>query len=508
MWSKNAWPMSSSRYILKVSVVSIIVDLERSYLMTIAEPIYVSETVMRTMDPIFRSIDLSHCANGILRQNKVTIRLWAQSLKSQQWRMLSDTEVALVSLHYLGKDIDHCQLGPEQNTILFHFTDGLYTAPASIPFKAEKRHQASHSRDTSSKQRRTSSFDALLRLAKLTDSIEDALATRDTLANDLERMVQSNKSALNQRDQVSEVEDRLKTIDYAKTTVVKQLEKAKRQIHEKKALLQRRRTLMTVDSDSRSKALERMQHGRTDLPHLREEREIRKKAIAAQRRRIAEDLDKIYCIRPLQTGKSLAFKIRELPLPNAEELDSVPVAAVAAALGFAAHVILLLSFYLNITLPYPVNPMGSSSWVSDPISLLNVAQSTTSVLSKALSNPADKVYPLHLNRTARFRFDYGVFLLNKDIQLLLETGYGVRVLDIRHTLPNLKYLLYVATAGEGDLPSRKAGGVRGLMKDARDPMSRASSVSSLTIWSGGNLAKQDSKDSNTAAQSLRNLVKG
>ena len=40
---------------------------------------------------------------------------------------------------------------------------------------------------------------------------------------------------------------------------------------------------------------------------------------------------------------------------------------------------------------------------------------------------------------------------------------GLRVLDIRHTLPNLKYLLYVLTAGTGDMPARKAGGVRGLV---------------------------------------------
>ena len=44
---------------------------------------------------------------------------------------------------------------------------------------------------------------------------------------------------------------------------------------------------------------------------------------------------------------------------------------------------------------------------------------------------------------------------------------GLRVLDIRHTLPNLKYLLYVLTAGSGELPVRKAGGVRGLLDGGR-----------------------------------------
>ena len=34
------------------------------------------------------------------------------------------------------------------------------------------------------------------------------------------------------------------------------------------------------------------------------------------------------------------------------------------------------------------------------------------------------------------------------------------MVDQRHTLPNLKYLLTVLTAGKGDLPVRKKGGAR------------------------------------------------
>lgn len=36
------------------------------------------------------------------------------------------------------------------------------------------------------------------------------------------------------------------------------------------------------------------------------------------------------------------------------------------------------------------------------------------------------------------------------------------MVDQRHTLPNLKYLLYVLTAGKGELPVRKRGDVKGL----------------------------------------------
>ena len=37
------------------------------------------------------------------------------------------------------------------------------------------------------------------------------------------------------------------------------------------------------------------------------------------------------------------------------------------------------------------------------------------------------------------------------------------MLDIRHTLPNLKYVFLVATAGKGEVPKRVVGGIRGLL---------------------------------------------
>ena len=106
--------------------------------------------------------------------------------------------------------------------------------------------------------------------------------------------------------------------------------------------------------------------------------------------------------------------------------------------------------------------------------------------------------------------------------------YHLRVLDIRQTLPNLKYLLYVATAGEGELPARKAGGVRGLlnvprggggedgmpvgMKRAGSDDSSASGFSGM-LWHGKEApgftaAKRGGEGKGKAAESLRALGGG
>jgi hypothetical protein len=135
-----------------------------------------------------------------------------------------------------------------------------------------------------------------------------------------------------------------------------------------------------------------------------------------------------------------------------------------------AQVVSLLSAYLAVILPYPVTPMGSASTIDDPLAMSTGKQ----------SNPSTK-YPLFMKGVVRFRFEYGVFLLNKNIEIL-SNSLGLRPIDIRHTLPNLKYLLYVATAGKGDLPARKAGGIRALLR--RDGvLSRAGSVDSTATRS-------------------------
>ena len=348
-------------------------------------------------------------------------------------------------------------------------TDGVYTVFQSLSDFVPPP-TAPPARKTSTQRiLPNSSFDALLRLSKLDDSIQDALATRNKIASDLEQLLEANNEALTDRDRVPEAEDRLKTIDYAKKTVAKQLEKARKQQDEKRAALLSRRQLMAADLERCKTESEQMRLAKPELQHHRDDLVTRKRALQNQRRRICEDLQRIYPITSLP-GKALAFTLRDLSLPNSGDNDpeaDLPPDKLAAALGHAAHVVLMLSFYLAQPLPYPVNPRGSTSTIEDPISLLKTTSSTTQSYK---DERALRTYPLFSKGVPRFRYEYGVFLLNKDIQILLESAYGVKVVDIRQMLPNLKYLLYVATAGEGDLPSRKAGGVRGLLRGGTPTM--------------------------------------
>ncbi|KAL1667240.1 hypothetical protein GGF50DRAFT_49082, partial [Schizophyllum commune] len=108
---------------------------------------------------------------------------------------------------------------------------------------------------------------------------------------------------------------------------------------------------------------------------------------------------------------------------------------VAAALGYAAQVVRLIGEYLGQGLMYPVTCVGSRSLIRDGIS--------------AMVGP--RMFPLFSRGVDTYRFEYGVFLLNKDIELLMSER-DLRALDMRHTLPNLKNLLLTLTSGEAAMP--------------------------------------------------------
>jgi hypothetical protein len=165
-----------------------------------------------------------------------------------------------------------------------------------------------------------------------------------------------------------------------------------------------------------------------------------------QVRRICTSLMQIFPIEPIK-NRTLQFTIRNIHLPNSAFSDTNRD-EIAAALGFTAQLVYRLSLYLSIPLPYSIEPNQSNSYICDNIS----------------AGIAQRQFPLQPT-AASFKFEYGVFLLNKDIEFLMNRS-GLRVMDIRHTLPNLKYLVFVLTAG-GDLPGRKAGGIRGLLRGGR-----------------------------------------
>ncbi|WOG82804.1 hypothetical protein DCAR_0101972 [Daucus carota subsp. sativus] len=112
----------------------------------------------------------------------------------------------------------------------------------------------------------------------------------------------------------------------------------------------------------------------------------------------------------------------------------------ATALGYVAHAVSLLASYLEVPLRYSLRLGGSRSYIRDYAPFV---EPTTAELASSLPSPINAKpieFPLFLEGQDTTRAAYAVFLLNKDLEQLLNF-IGVQSLGPRHVLANLRELL-------------------------------------------------------------------
>lgn len=146
--------------------------------------------------------------------------------------------------------------------------------------------------------------------------------------------------------------------------------------------------------------------------------------VAVRQTRIILELSQIF---PLVNtdGVSGNVSICNMVLPNSD-YSGYDEEQISTALGYVAHLTFMMSKYLEVPFRFPILPMCSRSHIKDEIS--------TSAPDK------ERTYPLYSKGKERLQFDYGVFLLNKNIQQLLNHCM-LQPTDARNTLPNLRMLV-------------------------------------------------------------------
>ncbi|KPI38135.1 UV radiation resistance-associated protein [Cyphellophora attinorum] len=396
---------------------------------TSSDPIYVSEIMERSMNPSFAFFDLDALGPNISRSDACLLRVWAKRSEGTDWAVLLEISLNLRSMQFIGKTLDAFHHPLPENCVLLHLSDGIYTSFTDMPAGSK---MFPYEKDTKGERTQTgSSFDSLMQLANLDECIQDALKERKRLEEDVDELLRQQNPARDRDQAILSQRDRVSTARAAVEAVNKQNAHLQRRIDELRRNLKARRDAVKFAAQSPD-------------------------ANAPGRR----GLMVVFPIEAIK-NKALQFTIRSIHLPNST-FDDTNRDEIAAAFGFTTQLVQHLSLYLRCGLPYPLEVNSSQSWIEDPIS----------------AGLTQRRYPLHPTSVA-YKFEYGVFLLNKNIEILMSKA-GLRVLDIRHTLPNLKYLLYVLTAGSGDLPARKAGGIRGLLGGKATPtISRRTSEDSV-----------------------------
>jgi hypothetical protein len=356
------------------------------------------------------------------------------------WVFLLEETLDLRQLKFIGTLLDR-RFPP--NALIFHLEDGPYSL--DFPSRVSEPKQAPPIP--------TASYSALMKLANLESSIDDAIETQAKIVHQINQILEETPP-----DASPTANEEVKLAEKYISAQQRANRIAERRRDQLRESLRSRRAAIADGREAQARAAEDMANGREKLDANRRLVQQTEEQIHGQRRRICSELSGILPITPIPNAPPLSFQICNIPLPNSVYNASIARTlnedVLSAGLGLVALLTRHLQFYLSHPLPYPLFPYGSRSHARDDISRLTDR-----------SGPPRREFPLYLPRggstTGQWRFEYAWFLLNKDIESLCASQ-GLRVVDIRATLPNLKYLLYVGSAGSDEVPERKKGGVRGL----------------------------------------------
>ncbi len=289
-----------------------------------------------------------------------------------------------------------------------------------------------------------------MKLATLDNSIQDALATRDHVAQQINQLLRDNRSEQAVAENAKQ-QDSMRLAKHYVAQAEKALALQRTRIQELQASNAARRAAIEAGRVQQEKVAADVTNAADKLSHSRElvvtDRNRYPRPAASHLR---ESVSRVRYLRLVPLGPPLSFQICGLALPNTTYDSGITSNSTTSEEGDLCRARPCRAHHAQsaVLSRHPASlchqPYGSRSSIRDDI-------------SKLLDNQRE--FPLYLTRrrsTAQFRFDYGWFLMNKNIEVLC-ISQGLKVVDIRHTLPNLKYLLYVCSAGNDEDPGEEAG---------------------------------------------------
>ncbi|CAI2179646.1 2858_t:CDS:10 [Funneliformis geosporum] len=284
--------------------------------------------------------------------------------------------------------------------------------------------------------KRSYTYDDILRLNSIENCLIDMQRSRDDIMSNIGQILEKEKSKLVLQREKSSSSLRLSRYYAEIVDKSKALEEDRRRITSLRENIRSRRVALEEAKKRYQTGNGYLEESQKILERDRESLSSTTSKLCVRQRELVADLLTIYPIDPID-AKTFSFKILGVPLPNSV-FTGCDDEQVATALGFTCHLTYMLAYYLCVPIRFPMIPMSSRSTIRDPISA---------------SLGESRQFPLHAKGVDGYRFEYAVFLLNKNIEQLMNSQ-GINVLDLRNTLPNLKYLILSLSSGQSSNPRK------------------------------------------------------
>lgn len=187
---------------------------------------------------------------------------------------------------------------------------------------------------------------------------------------------------------------------------------------------------MTEKFHALAKDKEKLSNWLKTFDEFRSYKEKAASDLVIRRKQLISQLSQIF---PLHDPETSLPTIGYVFLPEADNLKDRDETEVCVALGWTAHLTSMVANLLMVPTRYQINHSGSRSSMVDHI------------LDKIPGK--ERTFPLYPKGVERTRFEYAVYLLNKNIaQLRWHCNQETK--DLRTTLRNLHGLLLILTTDE------------------------------------------------------------
>ncbi|XP_033834717.1 UV radiation resistance-associated gene protein isoform X2 [Periophthalmus magnuspinnatus] len=383
----------------------------------ISRDFYKSEVIRDSLNPTWRSLDFGMLPD--LLDTSVScfvVRIWGG--QAEQYQLLIEWKVNLNGLRYTGQQIR----SRYPNEIIFGLNDGYYAADFEYKDSSERKKKNSLLQVEQTSVRNSYSVFSLLRLHTAQRAIKQTQVTVQKIGREIEEKLRTTASCTERKKERECMQLRIAVLR-------SELERQTKALSRETDLRQKERAQLQKKEESFSTQHGSLKLEKESLTRLQKEctakREQFLKSNAQLTFRCRQLLSELSYIYPIDVTNQTDYVICGVKLPNSEDFQAKDDGSVAVALGYTAHLVLMISCFLQIPLRYPVIHKGSRSSIKDTI--------TDRLTEKEREFP---LYP----RGERFHFEYGVYLLNKNIAQL-RYQHGLTTPDLQQTLPNLKTFL-------------------------------------------------------------------
>ncbi|XP_074575930.1 vacuolar protein sorting 38-like isoform X2 [Curcuma longa] len=303
----------------------------------------------------------------------------------------------------------------------------------------------------------------LARLWSLSSALKKAKERKESLSERLESFIEVRKGSLRQTNELEEMKEKLEAKRLALEDLSMHIKQASENSQKERDKLWHSTRLLLVAGKRLTVSHQQLQEaskllsgerGYDNLKNLQKLLRLRQGDMVAQISTLyptksASEQPSTEATDPHPLGKSSSLQLTMLPIKTMGYFsDKKEVRMFASALGYVAHAVSLISSYLYVPLRYPLRFKGSRSYIYDHTSIVDNATSDLMGNSASLSTSSKSIdFPLFLDGQDTTRAAYAIFLLNKNLEQLLNY-IGAESLGPRHILPNLKELVQIILSKE------------------------------------------------------------